>query len=70
MCCRRHFLEPQLSLFRDVLVEIRDKVASQKKQGRSLAEIVAAKLGARYDAEWGNSFIDGAWFVALVYQSV
>jgi glyoxylase-like metal-dependent hydrolase (beta-lactamase superfamily II) len=59
-----------LTLFRDVLVEIRDKVGSLKKQGRSLAEIVSSKPGARYDAEWGNSFIDGAWFVALVYQGV
>jgi glyoxylase-like metal-dependent hydrolase (beta-lactamase superfamily II) len=59
-----------LVLFRDVLVEIRDKVATLKKQGRSLAEIVASKPGARYDAEWGNGFIDGGWFVKLVYQGV
>lgn len=59
-----------LVLFRDVLVEIRDKVATLKKQGRSLAEIVASKPGARYDAEWGNGFIDGRWFVKLVYQGV
>jgi glyoxylase-like metal-dependent hydrolase (beta-lactamase superfamily II) len=59
-----------LVLFRDVLVEIRDKVASLKKQGRSLAEIVASKPGARYDAEWSGGFIDGGWFVGLVYQGV
>jgi hypothetical protein len=59
-----------LVLFRDVLVEIRDKVATLKKQGRSLADIVASKPGARYDAEWGNGFIDGNWFVGLVYQGV
>jgi glyoxylase-like metal-dependent hydrolase (beta-lactamase superfamily II) len=59
-----------LLLFRDVLVEIRNKVATLKKQGRSLAEIVASKPGVRYDAEWGNGFIDGGWFVGLVYQGV
>jgi glyoxylase-like metal-dependent hydrolase (beta-lactamase superfamily II) len=59
-----------LVLFRDVLVEIRDKVSTLKKQGRSLADIVASKPGARYDAEWGNRFIDGGWFVGLVYQGV
>ena len=59
-----------LVLFRDVLVEIRDKVSSLKKQGKSLAEIVASKPGARYDAEWGRSFIDPGWFIGLVYQGV
>jgi glyoxylase-like metal-dependent hydrolase (beta-lactamase superfamily II) len=59
-----------LILFRDVLVEIRDKVAALKKQGRSLPEVVAAKPGARYDAVWGNLFQNPSDFVALVYQSV
>jgi hypothetical protein len=59
-----------LSLFRDALVEIRDKVAALKKQGKSLAEVVAAKPGARYDAEWGNLFMSPAAFIALVYQGV
>jgi len=59
-----------LILFRDVLVEIRDKVAALKKQGKPLAEIAASKPGGRYDAEWGNGFIDSAWFVGLVYQGV
>jgi glyoxylase-like metal-dependent hydrolase (beta-lactamase superfamily II) len=59
-----------LMLFRDVLVEIRDKVAPLKKQGKSLAEVVAAKPGARSDAEWGNLFMSPAAFIALVYQGV
>ena len=59
-----------LMLFRDVLVEIRDKVATLKKQGKSLAEVVAAKPGARYDAEWGNLFMSPSAFIALVYQGV
>jgi glyoxylase-like metal-dependent hydrolase (beta-lactamase superfamily II) len=59
-----------LILFRDVLVGIRDKVAALKKQGRSLAEIVAAKPGARTDAEWGNGFWTPDEFVGSVYQGV
>jgi len=59
-----------LILFRDVLVEIRDKVAALKKQGKSLAEIVAAKPGARTDEEWGKSFMTPGAFIALVYQGV
>lgn len=59
-----------LILFRDVLVEIRDKVAGLKRQGKSLPEVVAAKPGARYDAVWGNLFQNPSDFVALVYQGV
>ena len=36
-----------LVLFRDLLVEVRDKVAALKKQGKSLPEVIAAKPGAR-----------------------
>src|SRR6202044_2871588 len=46
-----------LVLFRDVLVAIREKVAALKGQGRSLPEVIAAKPGARYDAERGNLFM-------------
>src|SRR3984957_2468894 len=59
-----------LILFRDVFVEIRDKVAALKKRGKSLPEVIAAKPGARYDAEWGNLFQNPSDFVALVYQGV
>jgi glyoxylase-like metal-dependent hydrolase (beta-lactamase superfamily II) len=59
-----------LILFRDVLVEIRDKVAALKKQGRSLEEIIASKPGARTDGEWGESFMTPGAFIALVYQGV
>jgi hypothetical protein len=59
-----------LVLFRDVLVEVRDKVAALKKQRRSLPEVIVAKPGARYNAEWGNLFITPSAFLALVYQGV
>jgi glyoxylase-like metal-dependent hydrolase (beta-lactamase superfamily II) len=59
-----------LILFLDVLVEIRDKVSALKRQGKTLPEVIAAKPGARYDAEWGNLFQNPADFAALVYQGV
>jgi glyoxylase-like metal-dependent hydrolase (beta-lactamase superfamily II) len=59
-----------LILFRDVLVDIRDKVAALKKQGKPLPEVIAAKPSARYDAEWGNLFQNPSNFIALVYQGV
>jgi len=57
-------------LFRDVMVELRDKVAALKKQGRTYEEVVAAKPGARTDAEWGNGFMTPAMFLQWVYQGV
>jgi glyoxylase-like metal-dependent hydrolase (beta-lactamase superfamily II) len=59
-----------LILFRDVMVEIREKVAALKKKGMSLQEVIAAKPSARTDEEWGHGFIDPNRFLALVYQGV
>ena len=59
-----------LELFRDVIVDLREKVATFKRQGRSLAEVIAAKPGARTDEEWGNGFMTPALFLEWVYQGV
>jgi glyoxylase-like metal-dependent hydrolase (beta-lactamase superfamily II) len=60
----------QLTFYRDLLVRIRDKVATLKKQGRSLEEIVAAKPTAATDAEWGGGFMSPKQFIGLVFQGV
>lgn len=58
------------TLFRDVLTEIRGKVAALKKQGKSVQEVIAAKVSARYDEKWGGLFMSPAQFTSLVYQGV
>ena len=60
----------ELIEFRDMLVAVRDKVASLKKKGMTLEEIVAAAPTAPYDAKWGGFVIDGKTFTALVYADV
>ena len=60
----------ELRNYRDMLVAIRENVAALKKQGRSLAETIAAKPTAAYDAKWGQFLIDPAFFTQLVYQGV
>jgi glyoxylase-like metal-dependent hydrolase (beta-lactamase superfamily II) len=60
----------QLIEYRDMLVAVRDRVASLKKQGKSLAEIVASKPTAAYDAKWGDYVIDPDFFTLLVYMGV
>jgi glyoxylase-like metal-dependent hydrolase (beta-lactamase superfamily II) len=55
---------------RDMLVKVRGRVAALKAQGKTLAEVQAAKPTADFDAKWGQSVIDGALFTALVYRGV
>jgi glyoxylase-like metal-dependent hydrolase (beta-lactamase superfamily II) len=60
----------EMTDFRDMLVAIREKVESLKKQGRSLDETIAARPTAADDAKWGQFLITPAMFTALVYQGV
>jgi len=60
----------EMTEYRDLLVLIRDRVAALKKAGKSLDEIVAAKVTAAYDAKWGGSFINGDFFTKLVYKGL
>ena len=62
--------KPELTEYRDMLVTIRGRVADLKKQGKSLDEIIAAKLTKEYDAKWATSFITGDVFTKLVYAGV
>jgi glyoxylase-like metal-dependent hydrolase (beta-lactamase superfamily II) len=60
----------ELKDYRDMLVAIRENFATLKKQGRSLADTIAAKPTAAYDARWGQFLIDPAFFTQLVYEGV
>ena len=60
----------ELQDFRDMLVAIRDNVATLKKQGKSRDETVAAKPTAAFDAKWGQFVIDPGFFTRLVYEGV
>jgi glyoxylase-like metal-dependent hydrolase (beta-lactamase superfamily II) len=59
-----------LTVYRDMLVTIRNNVAVLKTQGKSLSETIAAKPTAAYDAKWGQFLIAPAFFVTLVYSGV
>ena len=60
----------QLTAYRDMLVTVRDRVSALKGQGRALADVVAAKPTAAFDATWGGSVIDPGLFTRLVYEGV
>jgi len=59
----------QLIEYRDMLVTIRTKVAALKQQGNSLAEVLAARPTAAYDAQWG-SLVPPRSFTRTVYSGV
>ncbi|CAN5773334.1 MBL fold metallo-hydrolase [soil metagenome] len=62
--------KPQLAEFRDMLVTVRGRVAAQKQQGRSLAEIVAAKPTAEFDRRYGHFLTNPDIFTGLVFAGV
>jgi glyoxylase-like metal-dependent hydrolase (beta-lactamase superfamily II) len=60
----------QLASYRDLLAAVRDRVATLKKQGKTLDEIVAAKPTAAWDAKWGGGFMNPRMFTGLVFEGV
>jgi len=60
----------RLTEYYNMLVAIRENVAKLKKQGKSLAETIAAKPTAAYDAKWGQFLMTPAIFTQLVYSGV
>ena len=60
----------ELKAYRDMLVDVREKVAALKKQGRSLDETIAAKPTAAYDVKWGQFAVTPTLFTKLVHRGV
>ncbi|HYL63265.1 MAG TPA: MBL fold metallo-hydrolase [Candidatus Methylomirabilis sp.] len=59
-----------LAKYRDMLVTVRDRVLAQKKAGRKVEEVVAAKPTADLDVAWGNGFLKPEQFVGIVYSTL
>jgi len=60
----------RLLAFRDMLVDVRDRVAALEAKGLSPEEVQASHPTAPYDAQWGQSIISGALFTELVYRGL
>jgi glyoxylase-like metal-dependent hydrolase (beta-lactamase superfamily II) len=56
--------------YRDVLVDVRGKVAQLKSQGRTLQEVIAERPTAAHDGRWGGFIIPPSLFTRLVYMGV
>jgi glyoxylase-like metal-dependent hydrolase (beta-lactamase superfamily II) len=59
-----------LKKYRDVLVQVRDRVAALIRQGKTREEIIAAKPTSEWDATWGAGFMKTDVFLGIVYQSL
>jgi glyoxylase-like metal-dependent hydrolase (beta-lactamase superfamily II) len=56
--------------YRDVLVQVRDRVRTLIQQGKTKEEVIAAKPSAQWDATWGSGFMNPATFLGIVYDSM
>jgi hypothetical protein len=57
----------ELTEYRDMLAGVRDAVAKLKKEGKSEAEVVAAKPTARWDKKYGGFAVSPEHFTRIAY---
>src|SRR6266550_3016962 len=56
--------------YRDMLATVRDRVRKLARQGKTLAQVKAAKPSAEFDAAWGVGFINPERFVEMLYDDL
>jgi cyclase len=59
-----------LQEWRDMLMNIRDAVAKQVQQGKTLEQVLAAKPTEKWDARWGQAFIKPEVLVSTLYREL
>jgi glyoxylase-like metal-dependent hydrolase (beta-lactamase superfamily II) len=60
--------EWQVTLYRDMVVIIRDRVQAMINKGATLPEVLAARVSADYDARFGAN--SGPWTTAMFIEAV
>ncbi|MBB5062850.1 MBL fold metallo-hydrolase [Granulicella mallensis] len=60
----------ELKSYRDMLHTIRDRVAAQIAQNKSLEEILASHPTREFDRQYATDRVGGGGFTAMVYQSL
>jgi glyoxylase-like metal-dependent hydrolase (beta-lactamase superfamily II) len=60
----------ELKRYRDMLATVRDRVRVLLEQGKSRAEVIAAKPTNELDGTWGNSWLDADTWVGLIYDGM
>jgi len=57
----------ELMAYRDMLATVRDRIRKLAGQGKTLAQVKAAKPTAEFDAAWGGGFINPDRFIEILY---
>ncbi|MFQ6045306.1 MAG: MBL fold metallo-hydrolase [Gemmatimonadales bacterium] len=60
----------ELTVYRDMLIEVRNRVAKLIAEGKTRDEVIAAKPTADLDATWGGGFMQPDVWVGLVYDGM
>lgn len=60
----------ELQAYRDMLAKILASVRKLVSEGRTIEEIVAAKVSAEFDEKWGKRFITPSRFAEMVARDV
>jgi len=59
-----------VTALRDMLATVRDRVRKLVRQGKTLAQVKAAKPSAEFDAAWGGGYINPDRFVETLYDDL
>jgi glyoxylase-like metal-dependent hydrolase (beta-lactamase superfamily II) len=59
-----------LKRFRDMLAEVRDRVAKQVRAGRTVDQLIASHATADLDSTWGKGFMKPTMFLTAVYEDL
>jgi len=60
----------ELLNYRDMLIEIRQKIQEYIDQGLSIEEILALNPTANFDEKWGKGFLTSEQFTRIVYEDL
>jgi glyoxylase-like metal-dependent hydrolase (beta-lactamase superfamily II) len=60
----------ELRVYRGILATVRDRVRALVAQGKSRAEVIAAKPTKEFDDRWGRSWLDPDTWTGLVYDGM
>ena len=60
----------ELQAYRTMLGGFRDRIAALKAEGKTLAEVQAAKPTAEFDEKLGNAFIKPDQLVSFIYETL
>jgi len=59
-----------LSVFRSMLITVRDRMKKLKSDGKTLEEIIALKPNADLDKAWGEAFLNPEMFIKVLYSAM